>query len=78
MALQTLVLSSASYFALSPDAETVGTDIDPAFALMAGLISLRWRGVRYVFDIKSWRGVPCYDEIRDVQVLQAPGTGNYH
>ncbi|EQC37720.1 hypothetical protein SDRG_04747 [Saprolegnia diclina VS20] len=80
MTLQTLYLSSASYFALSPDAGTVGTDIDPVFALMAGLVSLRWRGKLYAFDIKSWRSVPCHDDvIRDVlqaSVARRAGTSS--
>ncbi|KDO21807.1 hypothetical protein SPRG_12624 [Saprolegnia parasitica CBS 223.65] len=57
--LRTPYLSSASYFTLMVQANDVECEIDAAFALMAGLISVRWRQRTYFFDIKSWRFHTC-------------------
>ncbi|OQR87938.1 hypothetical protein ACHHYP_07827 [Achlya hypogyna] len=53
--LETLLLSSASYFALDTTAVQAEREIDRASALMAGLVSVHWGRTTYLFDIKSWR-----------------------
>ncbi|EQC38151.1 hypothetical protein SDRG_04580 [Saprolegnia diclina VS20] len=57
--LRTPYLSSASYFTLVVQANDVECEIDAVFALMAGLVSVRWRQITYFFDIKSWRLHTC-------------------